>query len=83
MDNNELKRMEQESTQLLDLLREARDEDNRSFAPRDCKPYAKKVRHAISPYWLVAASLLGFVLGTLLKVLVCIYFMVECINALV
>ncbi len=63
MDNNELKRMEQESTQLLDLLREARDEDNRSFAPRDCKPYAKKVRHAISPYWLVAASLLGFVLG--------------------
>lgn len=28
-------------------------------------------------------SLLGFVLGTLLKVLVCIYFMVECINALV
>lgn len=28
-------------------------------------------------------ALLGFVLGTLLKVLVCIYFMVECINALV
>ena len=63
MNDNEQKRMEQESAQLLDLLREARDEDNRSFTPRDCKPYAKKVRRTISPYWLVAASLLGFVLG--------------------
>ena len=63
MNDNELKRMEQESAQLLDLLRETRDEDNRSFAPRECKPYAKKVRRTISPYCLVAASLLGFVLG--------------------
>ena len=65
MNDNELKRMEQESASLLDLLREVRDEDNRSFTPGECKPYgvSVKVRRAISPYWLVAASLLGFVLG--------------------
>lgn len=63
MNDNELKRMEQESALLLDLLHEARDEDNRSFTPRECKPYIKKPRRTISPYWLVAASLIGFVLG--------------------
>lgn len=63
MNDNELKRMEQESAELFGLLRETRDEDNRSFTPRECKPYAKKPRRTISPYWLVAASLIGFVLG--------------------
>lgn len=63
MNDNELKRMEQESAELLALLRETRDEDNATFTPRQCKPYATKVRRNISPYWLVAASILGFVLG--------------------
>lgn len=63
MDDKELKRMEQESAELLTLLRETRDEDNATITPRQCKPYATKVRRTISPYWLVAASLLGFVLG--------------------
>ena len=63
MNDNELKRMEQESASLLGLLREVRDEDNCSFTRSECKPYATKVRRSISPYWLVAASLLGFVLG--------------------
>ena len=63
MNDNELKKMEQESAELLDLLREVRDEDNASITPRQCKPYAQKVRRTISPYWLVAASVLGFVLG--------------------
>ena len=55
--------MEQESAELLALLREARDEDNTIITPRHCKPYAQRVRRTISPYWLVAASVLGFVLG--------------------
>ena len=63
MNDNELKRMEQESAELLGLLREVRDEDNTIITPRHCKPYAQKVRRTISPYWLVAASVLGFVLG--------------------
>ena len=63
MNHNELKRMEQESAELLALLREARDEDNATITPHHCKPYAQKLRRAISPYWLVAASVLGFVLG--------------------
>ena len=63
MNDNELKKMEQESAELLDLLREVRDEDNATITPRQCKPYVQKVRRTISPYWLVAASVLGFVLG--------------------
>lgn len=63
MNDNELKRMEQESAELLGLLREVHDEDNAVITPRQCKPYAQKVHRTISPYWLVAASVLGFVLG--------------------
>ena len=63
MNDNELKKMEQESAELLDLLREVRDEDNATITPRQCKPHVQKVRRTISPYWLVAASVLGFVLG--------------------
>ena len=63
MNDNELKRMEQESAELLNLLHEVRDEDNATITPRQCKPYTQKVRRTISPYWLVAASVLGFVLG--------------------
>lgn len=63
MNDNELKRMEQESAEIIGLLREVRNEDNASIRPHQCKPYAQKVRRTISPYWLVAASILGFVLG--------------------
>lgn len=62
MNDNELKRMEQESAELLALLHEVRDEDNDTFRIAPCpRPQKKNLR--ISPYWLVAASLLGFVLG--------------------
>ena len=62
MNDNELKRMEQESAEHLALLHEVRDEDNASvrIAPSP-RPNKKALR--ISPYWLVAASILGFVLG--------------------
>ena len=53
MNDNELKKMEQESAELLDLLREVRDEDNATITPRQCKPHVQKVRRTISPYWLV------------------------------
>ena len=62
MNDNELKRMEQESAELLALLHEVRDEDNDTLRIVPCpRPPKKNLR--ISPYWLVAASLLGFVLG--------------------
>ena len=62
MNDNELKRIEQESAELLALLREVREEDNVSVRMASCpRPQKKNLR--ISPYWLVAASLLGFVLG--------------------
>ena len=62
MNDNELKRIEQESAELLTLLREVRDEDNATIRTAPCpRPNKKSLR--ISPYWLVAASLLGFVLG--------------------
>ena len=47
---------------MLDLLREVRDKDNAAINVAPCpRPQKKSLR--ISPYWLVAASLLGFVLG--------------------
>ena len=47
MNDNELKRMEQESAELLGLLREVHDEDNATITPRQCKPYAQKVHRTI------------------------------------
>lgn len=62
MNDNELKRIEQESAELLALLHEVRDEDNAAVRIAPCpRPQKKSLR--ISPYWLVAASVLGFVLG--------------------
>ena len=62
MNDNELKRIEQESADLLALLHEVRDEDNATLHIALC-PRPEKKNHRISPLWLVAASLLGFVLG--------------------
>ena len=62
MNDNELKRIEQESDEILALLHEVRNEDNASLRIASCpRPSKKSLR--ISPYWLVAASVLGFVLG--------------------
>ena len=62
MSDNELKRIEQESDEILALLHEVRNEDNASLRIASCpRPSKKNLR--ISPYWLVAASVLGFVLG--------------------
>ena len=62
MNDNELKRIEQESVELLALLHEVRNEDSASLRIASCpRPSKKSLR--ISPYWLVAASVLGFVLG--------------------
>ena len=62
MNDNELKRIEQESAEVLALLCEVRDEDNATVRIAPCpRPQKKNLR--ISPYWLVAASVLGFVLG--------------------
>ena len=62
MNDNELKRIEQESDEILALLHEVRNEDNASLRIASCpRPRKKSLR--ISPYWLVAASVLGFVLG--------------------
>ena len=63
MNENELKRIEQESAALLSLLREVRDEDNATIRKAPCPRPSKRRSLRISPYWLVAASVLGFVLG--------------------
>jgi hypothetical protein len=63
MNDNELKRIEQESAELLALLHEVRDEDNAAVRTAPCPRPSKKKSLRISPYWLVAASVLGFVLG--------------------
>ena len=63
MTDNELKRIEQESADLLSLLREVRDEDNATIRKASCPRPSKRKTLRISPYWLVAASVLGFVLG--------------------
>ena len=62
MNDNELKRIEQDSAELLTLLHEVRDEDNATLRIAPC-PRTSKKNFRISPYWLVAASVLGFVLG--------------------
>lgn len=62
MNCDELKKIEQESTELFALLREVRDEDNVTVSiPPSPRLNKKSLR--INPYWLVAASVLGFVLG--------------------
>ena len=66
MNDNELKTMEQESAELFALLHEVRDEDNASVRIAPCPCPGKKRSLRISPYWLVAASVLGFVLGTVM-----------------
>ena len=43
-------------------MREVRDEDNATVRIASCPRLRKKSLH-INPYWLVAASVLGFVLG--------------------
>ena len=62
MNDNEFEKIEQESTELFALLREVRDEDNATVRIASCPRLRKKSLH-INPYWLVAASVLGFVLG--------------------
>ncbi len=62
MNDNELKKIEEESAELLALLRETRDEDNVAVRIAPC-PQMRQKNFRISPYWLVAASVLGFVLG--------------------
>ena len=63
MNDNELKRIEQESAELLALLHEVREEDNATVRIAPCPRPSKKKSLRISPYWLVAASVLGFMLG--------------------
>ena len=62
MNDNEFEKIEQESTELFVLLQEVRDEDNATVRIASCPRLRKKSLH-INPYWLVAASVLGFVLG--------------------
>ena len=62
MNDNEFEKIEQESTELFALLREVRDEDNATVRIASC-PRLRKKSLRINPYWLVAASVLGFVLG--------------------
>lgn len=62
MNDNEFEKIEQESMELFALLREVRDEDNATVRIASCPRLRKKSLH-INPYWLVAASVLGFVLG--------------------
>lgn len=62
MSDNELKRIELESFELLDLLHEVKDEDNATLRISPCPRSSKKL-FRISPYWLIVASVLGFVLG--------------------
>ena len=62
MNDNEFEKIEQESTELFALLREVRDEDNATVRIASSPRLRKKSLH-INPYWLVAASVLGFVLG--------------------
>lgn len=63
MNDNEFEKIEQESTELFALLREVRDEDNANVRIAPCPRISKEKYLRINPYWLVAASVLGFVLG--------------------
>ena len=54
MNDHELKRIEQESAELLFLFREVRDEDNATIRKAPCPRPSKRKTLRISPYWLVA-----------------------------
>lgn len=56
---------EQDIQQFISLLKEERDSIETSISPLPCRPYIqnKRRRRLISPYWLVAASIAGFVAG--------------------
>lgn len=60
---DDLKMMEQESADILALLRETRDEENFSVQAPPCRPYNVGKSVFAAPYWLVAASVMGFALG--------------------
>ena len=62
MNDNELKKIEQESMELFTLLHEVRDEDNATVRIAPLPRLSKKTAR-FNPYWFVAASVLGFVLG--------------------
>ena len=56
---------EEETQKLITLLKEERDSSEASILPLPCRPYLQEKRRLrlISPYWLVAASILGFIAG--------------------
>lgn len=67
MIDEKLKELEKEEDiqQFISLMKEERNSSEASISPLPCRPYIKnKKRHRlISPYWLVAASIAGFVAG--------------------
>lgn len=63
MNDNEFNKIEQESTELFTLLREVRDEDNANVRIAPYPRLSKEKSLRFNSYWLVAASVLGFVLG--------------------
>lgn len=60
----ELERQE-ETLLLLNILKAERDSIEATITPHACHPYRHKAkkRTLISPYWLVAASMAGFIAG--------------------
>ena len=63
MNDNELKKIEQESKDLFTLLREVREEDNATVRIAPYPRLSKEKSIRVNSFWLVAASVLGFVLG--------------------
>lgn len=56
---------QKETQQIIELLRKERDTFEESIDMPKYRPYPKQRRNIflISPYWLVAASFAGFILG--------------------
>lgn len=69
MTENRLTHIEEQecSKRIIATLREERDQHERSLEMPPCRPYAvkRKKRYSVSPYWIVAASLAGFIAGFL------------------
>lgn len=71
MIDDELKKLENEpeAQELMNLLKEQRGEENRSMEPaRKYRPYARKNTpkgwlRPVSPLWLAAALMVGFLAG--------------------
>ena len=67
MTDDKLKELEKEEDiqQFISLLKEERNSSEAAISPRTCRPYLKKRRNLrlISPYWLLAASVAGFIAG--------------------